>query len=97
MNFSISGRKNRDIISGMFVSAALAMILTQLVGTLAGIIDGIITSNFYGRDAYSAVSLSGPITNTVILLTQFVSTGVQILCAQYTGEFLCPDPAVYSF
>ena len=86
MNSQISGRKNRDIISGMFVSAALAMILTQLVGTLAGMIDGIITSNFYGRDAYSAVSLSGPIVNTVILLTQFISTGVQILCAQYAGE-----------
>ncbi len=36
--------RQKDVISSMFLSVALAMILTQIVGVAAVIIDGMITS-----------------------------------------------------
>lgn len=78
-------KPDSDIISGTFRSAALAMIFTQAAGVVAGIIDGIITSRFLGEEAYSAVSLLGPFTGTVVLLAGFLSTGSQVVCTQMIG------------
>ena len=81
-----SKQPSRDVISGIFRSAAVAMILTALVGVVANMIDGIITSNFYGPEAYSAISLSGPIISTITLFAAFISTGSQMLCSQFLGR-----------
>ncbi len=81
------GRKQgKDMIAGMFFSAALALIFTQVVGVVATIIDGIITSRYLGKDAYSAVSLLGPFTGMLLMLATFVSTGSQVVCAQMIGN-----------
>ena len=79
-------KKPRDVIAGMFLSAAAAMILTQLVGVIAGMIDGVITSNFLGADAYSAVSHAGPIISTVSLFAAFIASGAQVVCSQGIGR-----------
>ena len=79
-------KQDSDIISGTFRSAALAMIFTQVAGVAATIIDGIITSRFLGQEAYSAVSLLGPFTGTVVLLAAFLSTGSQVVCTQMIGN-----------
>ena len=52
--------RKRDIIVGMYISAAIVMILTRPVSVVATMIDGIITSRFYGEEAYSAISLITP-------------------------------------
>ena len=52
--------RRRDIIVGMYISAAVVMILTRLVSVVATMIDGIITSRFYGEEAYSVISLITP-------------------------------------
>ena len=83
MNF-ISSKP--DIISGMFLSTALAMIFTQVSGVIARIIDGVVTSSFLGAEAYSAVSLLAPFTDMILWLPVFVSTGSQVLCSQFTGK-----------
>lgn len=44
----------------MYISAAIVMILTRPVSVVATMIDGIITSRFYGEEAYSAISLITP-------------------------------------
>ena len=75
-----------DVIAGMFFSAALAMIFTQVAGVVAIIIDGIVTSRYLGQNAYSAVSLLGPFTNMVLLLASFLSTGSQVVCARLIGN-----------
>lgn len=75
-----------DMISDMFLSTAAAMIVTQLVGVIAGMIDGIITSRFYGAQAYSAVSLSAPILSTVSLFASFIASGAQLVCSQGLGR-----------
>ena len=77
--------RTKDVISSMFLSVALAMIFTQVVGVAAIIIDGIITSRALGPDAYSSISLFGPFMSTVILLGSFLSTGCQVVTSKYVG------------
>ena len=76
----------KDMMAGMFLSTAVAMIFTQLAGVMANIIDGIVTSRYLGQDAYSAVSLLSPFTGTLVLLAGFLSTGSQVVCAQLVGN-----------
>ena len=73
-------------MNGMFLSTAVAMIFTQLAGVIAGIIDGIVTSRYLGQAAYSAVSLLGPFTGTLLLLAGFLATGSQVVCSQLVGN-----------
>jgi len=76
----------RDMMTRMFLSTAVAMIFTQLAGVIANIIDGIVTSRYIGQAAYSAVSLLGPFTGTLVLLAGFLSTGSQVVCSQLIGN-----------
>lgn len=80
----ISGQK--DVISSMFLPVAIAMIFTQLVGVVATIIDGLITSIYFGEEAYSAISLVYPLVNTLVLLASFISTGCQVVCSKKIGQ-----------
>ena len=77
--------KVKDVISSMFLSVALAMILTQVVGIAAHIIDGIITSRAIGPLAYSSVSLISPLISTFGLFAVFISTGCQVVSSEFTG------------
>ena len=86
---SIEGfsKSNRDdIIPKMFFSASLAMIFTLFVGMAAQFFDGIITSRFLGNDAYSGVSLFGPINGIFLMIASFIASGNQIICSGYIGE-----------
>ena len=75
-----------DVISGMFFSAALAMILTLIMGVAAQLIDGIITSRALGGVAYAGISLLGPFISVILMFQALLSTGNQIICASYIGE-----------
>ena len=77
--------RQSDIIPRMFLSAAVAMIFTQVAGVAAQIIDGIITSRELGHDPYSAVSLLHPFITVILLAAAFISTGNQILCSAHVG------------
>ena len=79
------GRQN-DVISKMFLSASIAMIFTLFVGMAAGFFDGIITSRFLGKEAYSGISLFGPLNGMFLMLASFLSSGNQILCSSFIGE-----------
>jgi len=70
----------------MFLSAAIAMIFTQLVSVIATIIDGIITSRYLGETAYSAISLFGPFTGILFMIVIFFSTGCQVVCSILIGK-----------
>ena len=80
-----NGSQN-DVISKMFLSASIAMIFTLFVGTAAGFFDGIITSRYLGKNAYSGVSLFGPLSGMFLMLVSFLSSGNQILCSGFIGE-----------
>ena len=78
--------RQKDVISKMFFSASIAMMFTVLVGTAAQFVDGIITSRFLGNDAYSAISLFGPLNGIFLMLASFLASGNQIVFAGYIGE-----------
>lgn len=78
--------RHSDVISSMFLPVAIAMIFTQLVGVVATIIDGLITSIYFGEEAYSAISLVYPLVNTLVLLAGFLSTGCQVVCSKKIGQ-----------
>ena len=69
----------------MFLSSAFVMILTQIIGLAAIIIDGIITSRVLGNIAYSAISLLQPFISIVLMLAGFLSVGNQIVCSKLVG------------
>lgn len=69
----------------MFLTAAVAMIFTQLAGVLASIIDGIVTSRAMGEAAYSSISLLFPFAGFVQLPATFISTGCQVVCSHHVG------------
>ncbi len=79
------GSKERDVVSSMFMSASVAMIFTVLVGMIAQFVDGIITSRFLGGQAYSAVSLFGPINGLLVMVATFISVGNQIVASGFIG------------
>ncbi len=81
-----TGKQGKNMIAGMFFSAALAIIFTQVAGVVASIIDGIITSRYLGETAYSAVSLLVPFTGILTMLAGFFATGCQVVCSQQIGN-----------
>lgn len=83
---SLKRGKQKDVISKMFFSASIVMIFTLFVGMAAQFFDGIITSRFLGKDAYSGIALFGPLNGMFLMLASFIASGNQIICAGYIGE-----------
>ena len=81
-----TNKPQADLIPSMFVSTAIAMIFTQLAGYGAVLIDGIITSRALGSLAYSAISLLGPFTGVVLLISNAFSVGAQVVSSQAVGR-----------
>lgn len=79
-------KKQKDLITQMFVPVVLVMIFIQLVSFSTQIIDGIITSFYYGKDAYSAISLLSPLCNFLSMICAVFAGGCQILSARKMGE-----------
>ena len=78
----VSGKTN---IARMFRSTAIVMILSELAGVVAVLIDGITTSQFLGVDVYSGISLLRPFTSIILMVAGFLSTGCSIFCSQKVG------------
>ena len=69
----------------MFRSTALIMMISELTGVIAVLIDGIVTSQGLGVDAYSGISLLRPFSSVVLMLAGFFSTGCSIVCSRMVG------------
>jgi len=69
----------------MFRSTAIIMMLNELTGVIAVLIDGIITSQGLGVDAYSGISLLRPFSSVVLMLAGFLSTGCSIVASRMIG------------
>ena len=70
----------------MFRTTAVSMMLAELTGVIAVLIDGIFTSRFLGVDAYSGISLVKPFSSIVLLVAGFFSTGCNVVCSQLVGK-----------
>ena len=62
-------------IASMFFSTSIAMIVTQITGVVAVLIDGIISSHFLGVDVYSGISLLKPFSGIISVFTSLISSG----------------------
>ncbi|MBR1439082.1 MAG: ATP-binding protein [Synergistaceae bacterium] len=82
----LNSEEQTNLIPSMFVLTAVAMIFTQLAGFGAVLIDGIITSRVLGSSAYSAISLLGPFTVIVLLISHAISVGAQVVSSQAVGR-----------
>lgn len=76
---------SKDNIARMYLSTATVMIATELTGVISILVDGILSSRFFGVDAYSGISLLRPFTSLILVITGFFSTGCGILCSQQIG------------
>ena len=74
-----------DNIASMLLSTSIALIFTELTAVIAIVIDGVIASRFLGVDAYSGISMLGPLSGMVLMLAGFVSTGCTVACSQLVG------------
>ena len=83
---SIFRNLRRDNIFRMFFRTSLALIFTELAGVTALFFDGIIASRYVGIDAYSGISLLGPFTSILLVITGFLSTGCMVLCPRFVGK-----------
>lgn len=69
----------------IFRTTAITMMISELTGVIAVLIDGIVTSQGLGMDAYSGISLLRPFTSVVLLFAGFLSTGCNIVCSRNVG------------
>lgn len=73
-------------VAVMFRTTALSMIVNELTGVIAVLIDGIVTSQGLGMDAYSGISLVKPFTSVVLLVAGFLSTGCNLVSSRLIGS-----------
>ena len=74
-----------DNISSMYLSTSVAMIVTEVTGVIAVLIDGIISSRFLGVDVYSGISLLKPFSGIVMVFASLISIGCNIVCSRLIG------------
>lgn len=72
-------------VAVMFRSTAISMMLFELTGAVAVLVDGIIASQGLGVEAYSGISLVKPFAGVVLLFAAFLSTGCNIVCSRLIG------------
>lgn len=70
----------------MYLSIVAVMIFNQLATHVATIIDGVIASRFYGDDAFSAISLLGPLIKCMVMFFAIFASGTQIIAAGKAGK-----------
>ena len=78
-------RSTSGNISMMFLSTAIAMIVTEITGVITVLIDGIISSRFLGVEVYSGISLLKPFSGIVSVFTSLIATGCNIVCSRLIG------------
>lgn len=69
----------------MYRSTAVSMIVNELTGVIALLIDGIITSQSLGVEVYAGISLLKPFTSLVLLLVGVLSTGCNLVSSRMIG------------
>jgi len=82
----LSESRGKDVISSMFISVAVAMIFTLVVGEIAIIIDGTLTSSFVSEEAYAGISLLGPMFSIIRLFCMLISSGSQVVISKAMGK-----------
>ena len=79
-------RQNGQIMAKVFKKLLFIQIFAVLTATLGSIVDGVIISNFLGRDAMAAFSISMPVFVVLACLSNMVGNGAQTICGKALGK-----------
>ena len=79
-------RQNGQIMTKVFQKLLCIQIFAVLTATLGSIVDGVIISNFLGRDAMAAFSISMPVFVMLACLSNMVGNGAQTISGKALGQ-----------
>lgn len=79
-------RQNGQIMTRVFKRLLCVQIFAVLTATLGSIVDGVIISNFLGRDSMAAFSISMPVFVVLACLSNMVGNGAQTICGKALGK-----------
>lgn len=74
------------MIDQSFLSLFITFSLVELTNIGAGIIDGLVVSNFFDADTLAAVGIASPMFSISGIISGFFATGMQTTCAQELGK-----------
>lgn len=76
--------RNKNV-AVMFRTTAVSMIVAELTGVIAVLIDGVVASRGLNIDAYSGISLVKPFASVILLIAGFLSTGCNLVSSRLIG------------
>ena len=82
---SKQGKHSSSNISSIFLSTAIAMVITEISGVLTSLIDGVVSSRFLDIAIYSSISLLKPLSRIISVVSGFLSTGCNIVWSRLVG------------
>ena len=77
--------QNSNIIPRLFKTSVISIIVAVIATMVGIVIDGIIIGRFLGADAMAAYGIITPVVNMTGIFSGVLSTGAQVVCAQYLG------------
>ena len=76
---------NKSNISSIFLSTAIAMIITEITEVITSLIDGIVSGRYLDIAVFSSISLLKPFSKICAVISGFLSTGCNIVCSRLVG------------
>ncbi|MBR1477585.1 MAG: ATP-binding protein [Lachnospiraceae bacterium] len=77
-----SDRGNRSLIKEMYRLSFLTMMVSIMLGTLGGVIDGVIVGRCMGSEAMASYGLVSSISPLLMMLGSIVISGASLMCAR---------------
>ena len=77
---------NNNILSDIFKTALVAMIIADLAEVVAAIIDGMLTGRFLGAEAIAAFGIAKPFFSVTGVLSAVLSSGAMTMASHVIGK-----------
>ena len=78
--------KNTSIISRLFHRVFVVQIMTQLIGIIGMVVDGMVVGKFLGEDAMAAYGFTATVTMVIAVCGSVLSMGTTMVCSKHLGE-----------
>ena len=78
--------KKTSIISRLFQRVFVVQIMTQLIGIIGMVVDGMVTGKFLGEDAMAAYGFTSTVSMVIAICGSVLSMGTTMVCSRYLGK-----------
>lgn len=75
-----------NVMAGVFNKLLAIQIFSVIVATIGSFIDGVVTSNFLGREAMAAFGIVTPVYVIFSCVSNLMGNGAQTICGQAVGR-----------